>query len=590
MAEVVTTAEVLEGIRSRCIGPPRGGRSVAIAGHPHLRSVFYFGAAAGGIWRTVDAGLTWENISDGQLQTSSVGALAVSPNHPEIIYAGMGEACIRNDVSPGDGVYRSENGGDTWIHTGLTDTRHIGEILVDPVDPERVYVAALGHAFGHNPERGIYRTFDGGETWQKVLHTSSKAGAIDITMDADSRDILYGAVWEAQRTFWSMSSGGPDSGIWKSVDGGDTWTEITHSEGFPPSAIFGRVGLTASGKRPGRVWALIESSEAPGLYRSDDFGESWRLMNANRELRNRPFYFTHVKADPLDEDRIYVCNSHMWGSSDGGATFRRIANQHDDNHDLWIDPQDNSRMIVANDGGASVSFDGGSSWSAVHNQLTAQIYRLATDDRQPFYYVYGTQQDNSTIAVPSGTIDGAITMVDCYETGTGESGSVAVDPDDHNTLVVGAIGSSPGRGAALQHYDHKSKQIRLINIWPEAHDGVSPAELKFRFHFTFPVLFSVHEPNLLYAAGNVVFRVTQPRSGMGSDQPRPDSGRSQKATALRRAHQKGDIGSRGLLHCHHAERMPDRVRSPLGWLGRWSRSRQPGPGRHLGQCHTGRSS
>ncbi|MCE2530612.1 MAG: glycosyl hydrolase [Acidimicrobiia bacterium] len=433
------------------------------------------------------------------MRTASVGALAVSHTNPEIIYAGMGEACIRNDVSPGDGVYRSRDGGDTWAHTGLADTRHIGEILVDPFDPERVYVAALGHAFGSNPERGIYRTLDGGDTWQRVLHTSTKAGAIDITMDARSRDILYAAVWEARRTFWNMSSGGPDSGIWRSTDGADSWTEITQNEGLPQSAIIGRVGLAASGARPGRLWALIESSEAPGLYRSDDFGRTWSLVSAKRELRNRPFYFTHVKADPLREDRVYVLNSHMWRSDDGGVGFNRIATQHDDNHDLWIDPGDNLRMISANDGGANVSFDGGASWSTVHNQLTAQIYRLDTDNRAPYFYVYGTQQDNSTIAVPSGTTDGAITMVDCCETGTGESGSVAVHPDDHNTVVVGGIGSSPGRGAALQHYDHRSEQIRLVNIWPEAHDGVAPSELKYRFHFTFPVLFSAQ------AAGNVVF-------------------------------------------------------------------------------------
>jgi len=434
-----------------------------------------------------------------------VGALAVSPTDPGIIYAGMGEACIRNDVSPGDGVYRSRDGGDTWDHTGLADTRHIGEVLVDPLDPERVYVAALGHAFGANPERGIYRTLDGGDTWDRVLHTSTKAGAIDITMDAGSRDMLYAAVWEARRTFWDMSSGGPDSGIWRSTDGGDSWTEITRNEGLPRSAIIGRVGLAASGARPGRLWALIESPEAPGLYRSDDFGRAWSLVSAKRELRNRPFYFTHVKADPLREDRVYVMNSHMWRSDDGGVSFERIATQHDDNHDLWIDPGDNLRMISANDGGANVSFDAGASWSTVNNQLTAQIYRLDTDNRAPFFYVYGTQQDNSTIAVPSGTTDGAITMVDCRETGTGESGSVAVHPGDHNTVVAGGIGSSPGRGAALQHYDHRSRQIRLINIWPESHDGVAPSDLKYRFHFTFPVLFSSHDPGVLYAAGNVVF-------------------------------------------------------------------------------------
>ena len=501
--------DLLETMRFRCIGPTRGGRVVAVAGHPTRPGVFYFGAVAGGVWKTEDAGTTWVNVSDGQMTTGSVGAIAVSESDPNVIFAGMGESCIRLDVSHGDGVYRSGDGGATWTHCGLADTRHIGEVRIHPKNPDLVYVAALGHAFGQNEERGLFRSRDGGRNWERVLYKSDKAGAVDVALDPNNPEVVYATIWEAYRNFWEMSSGGPDSGIWKSTDGGETWREITHNKGLPPgSAIIGKVGVAASPARAGRVWALIEASEKPGLYRSDDFGETWKLVSSRIDLRYRPWYYMHVTADTQDPDTVFVNNLDLWKSTDGGKTFSSVATPHGDNHDLWIDPRDNQRMVQGNDGGANVSFNGGESWSTVYNQATAQMYTVTTDNREPFYYVYGTQQDNSSVAVPSGVTDLAITWADCYPAGSGESGFMAVHPDDPNLVFVGAVGSSPGGGGSLQRYDHRSGQIRLINVWPESHDGIGPVDLEVRFPWTYPILFSPHDSNVLYTAGNVVFRST----------------------------------------------------------------------------------
>lgn len=499
---------LMSHMRFRCIGPTRGGRAVAVAGDPERRAVFYFGAVAGGVWKTEDAGTTWLNVSDGQLATSSVGALAVSQSDPNVIYAGMGESCIRLDVSHGDGVYRSGDGGRTWVHCGLEDTRHIGEIRIHPKDPHRVYVAALGHAFGDNSQRGVFRTVDGGRSWERVLHVSDRAGAVDISFDPHSPETIYATIWQARRTFWDISSGGPDSGLWKSTDGGDTWSDITPHLGLPDEAIVGKIGVSASPARTGRVWALVEATHSPGLYRSDDFGEGWTLVSKSTDLRYRPWYYMHVFADPQDADTVYVNNLGMWKSTDGGRNFDRVPTPHGDNHDLWIDPEDNQRMVQGNDGGANVSFNGGESWSTIYNQMTAQFYTVTTDDREPYYYVYGTQQDNSSIAVPSGASDGAITWADCYPAGSGESGFMAVHPDDHNIVFVGAVGSSPGGGGSLQRYDHRSGQIRLVNVWPELHGGIGPGDLQYRFPWTFPILFSPHDSSVLYTAGNVVFKST----------------------------------------------------------------------------------
>ncbi|MEZ4837470.1 MAG: glycosyl hydrolase, partial [Caldilineaceae bacterium] len=453
------TQKQSDALKFRCIGPPRGGRVVAVAGHPTDRSTFYFGACAGGVWKTVDGGTYWENISDGFFTSSAVGAMAVSPSDPNVIYVGTGEASIRGDVSWGDGVYKSTDGGKTWRNVGLHDTHHIGKIQIHPQNPDIVYVAALGHAFGPNDERGVFRTLDGGKSWQRVLFVSNRAGAIDIALDATNPRILYASIWQVHRHFWELVSGGEDSGLWRSTDGGETWMEITRNRGLPQTGILGKIGVTASPAKAGRVWAIVEAEgDMSGVYRSDDGGDRWELLTTNRDLMARPWYYMHIFADPQDSETVYVTNLKMWKSTDGGKNYNEITTLHGDNHDLWIDPNDPQRMIEGHDGGANVSFNGGDTWSTVYNQMTGQFYHIDVDNRLP-YHVYGTQQDNSSIGVPSASEKGAITWGDCYPAGTGESGYIAVHPEDPDIVFVGAVGSSPGGGGALQRYDNRTKQI-----------------------------------------------------------------------------------------------------------------------------------
>lgn len=354
-----------------------------MAGDPDNQATFYFGAAAGGVWKTEDAGTTWKNINDGFFKTSSVGALAVSDSDPNVLYSGMGESTIRIDVSHGDGVYRSGDGGQIWAHRGLSDTRHIGEIRIDPKNPDHVFVAALGHAFGSNEERGLYRTTDGGQNWDKVLFKSDVAGAVDVTFDPRNPETIYASVWQTYRNFWELSNGGRNSGIWKSIDGEESWDEITRNHGLPESWVIGKVGVTASPVKSGRVWALIEATDGSGLYRSEDFGETWTLLNDEIKLRYRPWYYMHVFADTQDPETVYVNNLDMWRSTDSGKTFDRIGTPHGDNHDLWIDPSDNQRMIQSNDGGVNVSFNGGESWSTIHNQLIFTACSMMEITRKP---------------------------------------------------------------------------------------------------------------------------------------------------------------------------------------------------------------
>ena len=508
-----------EALKWRCIGPPRGGRVVAVAGDPEDRMTFYFGACAGGIWKTVDGGVFWRCVSDGFMGSSAVGSIAVAPSDANVIYAGTGETAIRLDVSYGDGMYKSTDAGRTWSHIGLGNGKFIGRICVHPRDPDLVYAAVLGDVFGPHAERGVFRSSNGGKTWQKILFRSDVAGAIDLSMDPDNPRILFASIWEARRNFWNISSGGPGSGLFRSTDGGDSWQEITRNPGLP-DGLLGKIGVAISPARAGRLWALVEAEgDKTGLYRSDDLGARWTQVSANRDLMHRPWYYTHVFADPGHADTVFVTNLQMWKSTDGGASFNEVTTRHGDNHDLWIDPRDSGRMIEGNDGGAHVSFNGGASWSTIYNQKTAQFYRIDIDDQYP-YRVYGTQQDNTSIAVPSASEWGVITLADCSYPGTGESGFIAVNPRDHNIVYVGAVGSSPGGAGALQRYDHRTRQIQLVNVWPEESTGIAPKDLKYRFAWTFPIVFSPHDPATLYVGGNCVFQTRD--EGMSWQKISPD--------------------------------------------------------------------
>jgi photosystem II stability/assembly factor-like uncharacterized protein len=509
----------LDALRWRCIGPARGGRVVAVAGDPRDDMVFYFGACAGGIWKTIDGGIYWRCISDGFLGSAAIGAIAVSRSDRNVIYAGTGETEIRLDVSYGDGIYKSTDAGRTWLHAGLRATKHIGRICIHPSNPDIVYVAALGDAFGPNEERGVFRSRDGGNTWERVLYHGTDAGAVEISMDPNNPRILFAAFWETRRSFWNLSSGGPGSGLFRSIDGGDTWEDISRAPGLPDGAL-GKLGVSISPARSGRVWALIETiGDKTGLYRSDDYGARWINVSSNRDLMHRPWYYTHVFADTCDSETVYVLNLQMWKSTDGGISFTEIVTPHGDNHDLWIDPVNPNRMIQGNDGGACVSGNGGITWSSIYNQPTAQIYRIDIDNRYP-YRVYGTQQDNTSIAVPSATQWGAIALGDCSYPGTGESGFIVVHPEDPNIVYCGAVGSSPGGAGSLQRFDYRTSQIQLVNVWPEESTGIAPRDMKYRFAWTFPIVFSPHDSNVLYAGGNHVFRTRT--EGMSWEEISPD--------------------------------------------------------------------
>lgn len=490
----------LELLRWRSIGPSRGGRVVAVAGDPVNKMVFYQGTTGGGVWKTDDGGINWRNVSDGYFRTGSVGAVAVAPSDPSIVYVGMGEACIRGNASHGDGVYLSTDAGETWEHLGLAQTLQISRVRIHPNDPNLVYVAALGDAWGPSEERGVYRSADGGGTWERILYRDENTGAIDLVLDPTNPDVLYASMLELRRFPWGFRSAGPGTGLFKSIDGGDSWTELTDNPGFP-DGLKGRIGITVSPANPDRLWAILDAEIGKkGVFRSDDAGATWTRFNEDADLTQRPWYYHHIFADPQDENTVYVLNVMMWKSTDGGVTFSRMLAQHLDNHDLWIDPEDPSRMINGNDGGATVSFNGGRSWSTLLNQPTAQLYHATVDNAVP-YRVYGSQQDNSSISVPSRSDYGRITIEDWYTVGGGEDGSIAVNTEDPNIVY-----------AADHHwiyrYDHHSKQVRDISPNPETHYGWGSADINYRFWWTFPVSTSPHDPNVLYVTSQYVHRTT----------------------------------------------------------------------------------
>jgi len=490
-------AKLFKAMKFRNIGPFRGGRVTAVAGVTGEPELYYMGSTGGGVWKSADAGVTWRNVSDSSFKSASVGAIAVAPSDRNVLYAGMGSACVRGNTSPGDGVYRSTDAGESWSQAGLADAGQIGRLRVLPGNPDVVYAAVLGHAFGPSEQRGVFRSKDGGATWQQILKVSPQAGAVDLEMDPSNPRILYAATWRAERKPWAFSSGGEGSGVHKSTDGGDTWKELT--DGLPKGTK-GRIGVAVSPADPRRVWVLVEAEDG-GLYRSDDSGKTFRLISADRNLRQRAWYYSHVHADPKDASTVYVLNVSMWRSEDGGKSFQPIRAPHGDHHDLWIDPDDPRRMINGNDGGANVSFNGGRSWSTQGNQPTAEFYRVTTDDRFP-YFVYGCQQDNSCVAIPSRSAGGGIERQDWYVIGGCESGHVAVDPRNPLVTYSGCYGGSIGR------YDHATRQEREIMAWPQLAVGQSPRDLKYRFQWNAPIVISPHDPSVLYHTSHVVHRTS----------------------------------------------------------------------------------
>ncbi|MEO7021571.1 MAG: glycosyl hydrolase, partial [Ktedonobacteraceae bacterium] len=510
---------MLKGLEWRSLGPYRGGRVVAVAGDPFDKQRFYFGSTGGGVWQTTDGGLIWENISDGYFKRASVGAIAVAQADPNVIYVGMGETTIRGNVSHGDGMYKSTDRGQTWTHLGLEATRQIAKVRIHPHNPDLAYVAALGHAHGPNPERGIYRTRDGGKTWENILYRSEKAGAIDLVMDPHNPRILYATFWEAVRLPHTLISGGEDSGIFKSTDGGDTWNEISRKPGLP-QGLLGKIGLAASPAQAGRIWAIVEAEDG-AVFRSDDGGEHWQRLCDEHGLFARAWYYQHIFADPQDAETLWVLNTQAWKSIDGGKTFFDVSTPHADNHDLWIDPENPQRVIESNDGGACISFNGGESWSTQANQPTIEFYHVTTDNQVP-YRIYGAQQDNTTISLPTRSALAGITQLDWYDVGGGESGYIAVRPDDSNIVYAGNY------QGAITRYDHRTRQARNIAVWPELASGWGADAQRYRFQWTAPIMLSPHDPNILYITGNYVFRSTnegQSWQTISPDLTRNDSSR-----------------------------------------------------------------
>jgi photosystem II stability/assembly factor-like uncharacterized protein len=489
--------DLFGGMKWRQIGPFRGGRVVAVSGVPGDAATWYFGAVAGGVWKSTNAGNTWQPIFD-QQKIASIGAIAVADSDHNIIYVGTGEACPRGNITYGDGVYKSVDAGKTWQHIGLTDTRHIGAIIIDPHNPDIVFVAALGHAFGPNEERGIFRTDDGGRTWKRVLFRDRDTGGIDVVFDPRNSHTLFASLWQMRRQPWAFSSGGPGSGLYRSTDGGLTWKQI-EGHGLP-SGPLGRIGVAVSGADSSRVYATIEAQEG-GIFRSDDAGEHWSRINSDHRFQQRAWYYSHIFADPVAVDTVYVLNTGAFRSTNGGKDFELLPAPHGDHHALWIDPRDPRRLINGNDGGASISVDGGKSWTQQENQPTAQFYHVAVDNHWP-YRVYGAQQDNTTIAIASRDDEGVIGRQDWYEVGGGESGYIAPDPRDPDIVYAN---SDSGQ---MTRYDHRTENFRDVSMFPLDVSGNGAADLEYRIQWTEPVFVSPHDSNVLYTAAQFVLKST----------------------------------------------------------------------------------
>jgi len=484
--------DLYDAIEWRGIGPFRGGRSAAVTGVSGEPNLFYMGTTGGGVWRTTDGGNSWESISDGHFG-GSIGAVAVAKSDPNVIYVGGGEKTLRGNMSYGYGMYKSVDAGKNWQHIGLDNSRHISRIRIHPQNPDILYVAVMGDIFKDSEERGVYKSTDGGKTWQRKLFANNRAGAVDLILDPNNPRIMYASTWNVRRTPYSFSSGGPGSDIWKSTDSGESWMKLSENQGLP-KGIWGISGITVSPQNSNRLWTIIENDNG-GVFRSDDGGETWKKTNDDRALRQRAWYYTRIYADTQDEDMVYVVNVDYHKSKDGGETFTAHRAPHGDHHDLWIDPNDNQRMIMADDGGGQVSFDGGENWSTYMNQNTAQFYRVTTDSHFPFR-IYGAQQDNSTVRIAHRTTGSVIDEQDWESTAGGESAHLAID-EENNEVVYG--GSYDG---FLTRYNHNSEEIRAINVWPDNPMGHGAEEMKYRFQWNFPIFTSPHDPNKLYTASN----------------------------------------------------------------------------------------
>ncbi|UJH68732.1 VPS10 domain-containing protein [Allomuricauda sp. SCSIO 65647] len=496
---IVLNDSLYSGLKWRNIGPFRGGRSVASTGVVGQPMTYYMGTTGGGVWKTVDDGITWKNISDGKLNTGTVGAIAVAESNPNLVVVGMGEHAARGVMtSMGDGIYKSTDAGKTWKHIGLDETRHISDVIVHPTDPDILFVAAQGAQYGPSQQRGIYRSKNGGETWERVLFVDSTTGASSLSMDMNNPLILYAAMWQHRRYSWTMESGGPSSGIYKSTDGGSTWKQL--KKGLPKT--FGKAGISVSRANSELVYAVIEAEgEKGGVYKSVDAGKTWKQVNKNRINIARSWYYMEIFADPQDENVVYVLNAPVTKSIDGGKTFTPLPTPHGDNHHLWIDPYNNSRMINSNDGGANVSNNGGKSWSTQQNQATSQFYRVITDNLVP-YNVYGGQQDNSAIAIASRTNDAGIDWKDWYSVAGCESAYLAFDPDNPEVVYGGCY------QGIIEKWIKASREGKPIKAYPELGLGKVPKNFKFRYNWNAPIISSPHDRNTIYHAGNVVFKTT----------------------------------------------------------------------------------
>jgi photosystem II stability/assembly factor-like uncharacterized protein len=509
--------DLLSTLEYRSVGPSRGGRSTAVSGFADDRTQYIMGTTGGGVWMTYDAGLSWENVTDDELDVGSVGAVEVAPGDPNVIYVGTGSAGIRGNVSAGKGVWRSTDRGKTWSFLGLEKTGMVAKIQVDPRDPDVAFVAALGNPFGKNPERGVYRTRNGGATWENVLFVADSVGAVDVVMNPKNPRELYAGMWRAERKPWTLHDASRDGGVWKTTDGGDTWTRLTDPEqdnGLPSETLFGRIGLAISPANPDRVWALISAPDPHGgIWRTDNGGESWRKTTRDRRFRQRHWYYSHLEADPQDPNTVYVLNTGMYRSVDGGSDWESIRVPHGDVHDLWIQPDDPEAMIVANDGGAQVSLTGGRSWSTMNNQPTSEFYRLEVDNQFP-YRLYGAQQDNSTISVSSQ--GSGFDEADWFSVGGAESGHISVHPHPDSAHIVWA-GNYIGQ---IDRSNLETGERRNMILYPQMGDGVAPRDALYRFQWNAPILMSRHDPRVVYHASQYVHRTTN--GGMSWETISPD--------------------------------------------------------------------